>query len=211
MFIFFFFFFWTVMIYKNKGKSISDIALFLTDWLVSPQISHLVDTISLWSRRWAEEPETRKGLVCTAPFWISKWSKTFCFVYAPTFVTQMFLIRARSRSIQINDTWRQTCGAHVFHHWHEHIYWWITEDCWIVLTNPCCCERCVKMMKTCFCCLLSASRPTSLTGTLSTTSMRTTLETFGNFQCMTIFKVLRAVYAVFKTCLQWACKGSCWL
>lgn len=71
-------------------------------------------------------------------------------------------------------------------------------------------EQCVGMMKTYSCCLLSASRPTSLTGTLSTTSMRTTLETFGNFQSKTVVNVLcSCIHTGGRTCLQWACKDSC--
>lgn len=107
------------------------------------QKAHL--KISLWSCRWAEEPETKlAGLVCTAPFWMWKWSETFCFVsssvsYAATllqlFGKLFFLISEGSQRIQINNIWSQTCGAHMLHHWHDRIYWWITEDCWNVLIN----------------------------------------------------------------------------
>lgn len=68
--------------------------------------------------------------------------------------------------------------------------------------------------ESCSCCLLSASRPTSPTGTLSTTSMRTTPQTFGSFQSKTIVNVLHSrlhcIHTGARTYLQWSCKDSCW-
>lgn len=142
--------------------------------------------------------------------WFSLLFSQLC-SYAPPVVS--FLISEGSWRIQIYDKRRHTCGAHMFapltrlH---------LLMDRWGLLkrsNKPWCSEWCVRIMKTCFCCLLSASRPTSLTGTLSTTSMRTTLETFGNFQSMTVFKVLLGrllcIHTGARTCLQWACRDSC--
>lgn len=68
--------------------------------------------------------------------------------------------------------------------------------------------------ESCSCCLLSASRPTSLTGTLSTTSMRTTPQTFGNFQSKTLVNVLHSLYSHCiqtgaRTYSQWSWKDGC--
>lgn len=50
------------------------------------------------------------------------------------------------------------------------------------------CMVCFSWCLICFSCLLSALRPTSLTGMSSTTSMRTILETFDSFQSKSIVK-----------------------
>lgn len=70
--------------------------------------------------------------------------------YAPTVVMQTVLISEGSRRIQINDVWRQTCGAHVLHHWHDGIYWWITEVCWNTLINPDAVDDVLKWWKPAF-------------------------------------------------------------
>lgn len=97
--------------------------------------------ISLWSHRWADEPE---GLVCAAPFWMWKRSETFGLVsssasYEATLLQLIFFfffLKAKaSGGIQIYDTWRQACGAHMLHHWHDCIHWWIAEACWSALIN----------------------------------------------------------------------------
>lgn len=82
------------------------------------------------------------------------------------------------------------------------------ETFWCTLRTMCYSDE------SCSYCLLSASRPTSLTGTLSTTSMRTTPQTFGNFQSKTIVNALHSrvhcIHAGARTYLQWSCKDSCW-
>lgn len=141
------------------------------------------------------------GFVCVAPFWAKRY------ILSPLLpvITQSFLLSEGSlqmtrpkhvqRTCCSNDTSAVTDGAPR-----------TAETFWCIL-------RTMRYNdENCSCCLLSASRPTSPTGTLSTTSMRTTPQTFGNFQSKTnvLHSRLHCIHTGARTYLQWSCKDSCW-
>lgn len=117
-----------------------------THWVTGPppppKISHLVDTfhfafckdissfcsleseksllkISLWSHRWADEPETQLvGLVCAAPFWMWKRSETFGFVsssasYAAMLLQLIFFFFSNKRRLVEGSRFMTREGKHV--------------------------------------------------------------------------------------------------
>lgn len=207
----------------------------LSDCPPPPKISHLVDTFhflfngkrkipskNLFVKspmsRWTRNPAGRfslHGSILNVKREQSVWFRLLfsqlC-SYAPT-VDFFFFFLISEGSWRDPDLWHVEASM-----WSAHVAP-LTRlhslmDRWGLLkrsNKPWCSQRRVRIMKTCFCCLLSASRPTSLTGTLSITSMKTTLETFGNFQSTTVFKVLLCIHTGASTCLQWACRDSCCL